>query len=457
MKSAKKSVCIAGTGYVGLVAGSFFADKGFKVVCSTLDEHKVDIINSGKAPFYEKDLDPIVEKVVRSGMMRAVRGRIEAIRGSDLIFISVGTPSLPDGSCDLSFIKGVAEEIGKGVKECCDSPGVCGGHGYKVVVVRSTVIPGTTRNVVLPIIEKLSGKKAGKDFGICMSPEFLRQGDAVQDTYIPDRLVIGEHDEKSGEELLKFYRECYGKKVPILRMSMESAELVKYASNSLLATKISFTNEIANIAEKIEGIDVTEVMKGVGLDSRIGPKFLNAGAGFGGSCFPKDVKALMSFAKERGCETKILSSVMEVNAEQARHTVDLVERELGGLSGKTIAMLGLSFKPDTDDMREAPSVKMITRLLEAKAKVKAYDPVSMKSAEEYWLKGKNVEYAKSAEEALKGADAVIIATEWPVFKEIKPETFRKLMKNPLVIDGRRIYDTKEFSNGGVKCVGIGRK
>ncbi len=442
----KPKVCIAGTGYVGLVAGSCFADKGFDVVCSTLDERKVDLINQGKAPFYEKDLDPIVERAVGSGKMKAMKGRLEAIQMSDIIFISVGTPSLPDGSCDLRFIRGVAEEIGKAIKD---------DDRYRVAVVRSTVVPRTTRDVVIPLIEEYSGKKAGEGFGICMSPEFLRQGNSVFDTYNPDRLVVGEFDKRSGDVLYDFYRQAYSEDLPVLRMSMESAELVKYAANSLLATKISFANEIANIAETIPGVDVKEVMDGAGLDNRLNRKFLDAGCGFGGSCFPKDVKALISFAKGNGYKPLVLDSVIETNLAQARHMVELAERELGSLEGKNITILGLAFKPDTDDMREAPAIKIINQLLEKNANVRAYDPVAMENSKTYWLKDKPVDYKDSIDAAIEGSDVVLVLTDWPHFKEITADRYKQLMPKPVVIDARRAHDPKTMD--GVRYVGIGLK
>jgi UDPglucose 6-dehydrogenase len=329
-------ISIIGTGYVGLVAAACSADKGFEVITSSHDEDKVKTINKGRAPFYEKGLDEIVERAVKKGTLRAVIGREEAILNSDISFIAVGTPSLPDGSADLTFIKRTALEIGKALKKRGD---------YHLVVARSTVVPGTTRTVIKPLVEKESGKKAGLDFGLCMSPEFLRQGNAVYDTLRPDRLVVGEFDTRSGDMLYDFYEQFYGKdSFPILRMNMESAEMVKYASNAFLATKISFINEIASICETVAGVDVYEVAKGVGLDSRISPKFLRAGSGFGGSCFPKDVKALIAFAKERDYEPNLLEEVLNKNIRQAMHVVELAESGLGTLQNKTIAILGLSFK-----------------------------------------------------------------------------------------------------------------
>jgi UDPglucose 6-dehydrogenase len=320
------------------------------------------------------------------------------------------------------------------------------------VVVRSTVVPGTTDRVK-DIIEKLSGKTAGKDFGMCMCPEFLRQGQAVYDTFNPDRIVIGEHDKRAGDVLERLFKNFYGKrKVPILRMSTVSAEMVKYVSNSILATKVSFINEIANICERLKDVDVYEVARGVGLDRRVGPLFLEAGPGFGGSCFPKDVSAILNFSRELGYEPKILATVMAVNDEQALHVVDLARRSLRGLEGKRIAILGLSFKPNTDDMREAPSVRIIKKLLAEGASVVAYDPVAMNNAKKI-LKDA-VEYADSTADCLSGADCCIVVTEWDEFKRLKPGMLMK-MKGRSIIDTRRVWNPDVLQKAGFGYVGVG--
>ncbi len=436
-------ISIIGAGYVGLVAAVCFAKGGFKVQLSTNDPKKIKMINEGKAPFFEPQLDGLLRKAVESGALRAIGTRAEAILSSDVTFICVGTPSAADGSIDLSFIYAAAEEIGRSLRKK---------KGYHIVVVRSTVVPGTS-NRVKDIIEKLSGKKAGKGFGMCMCPEFLRQGQAVYDTFNPDRVVIGEHDKRAGNILEKLFKNFYGgKKVPIVRMNMVSAEMVKYVSNSILATKVSFINEIANICEKLNDIDVYKVAKGVGLDRRVGPLFLEAGPGFGGSCFPKDVNAILSFSRELGYEPRILATVIAVNEEQALHVVELARRSLGGLRGKRIAVLGLSFKPNTDDMREAPSVRIIRKLLEEGATVAAYDPVAVENARKI-LKDK-IEYASSSLECLKGADCCIVVTEWDEFRRIKPEMLKR-MKGRSIVDARRIFDAEKLSDAGFSYYGIG--
>lgn len=436
-------VSIIGAGYVGLVAAACFASRGFEVLISTNDPKKVEMINEGRAPFFEPGLDGLLRKAVKRGLLRATKTRSEAVLNSDVTFICVGTPSAADGSIDLTFVREAAEEVGRSLRKK---------KGYHAVVVRSTVVPGTTDEVG-EIIEKVSGKRAGRDFGVAMCPEFLRQGNAVYDTFNPDRVVVGEQDRRVGEMLGKLFRKFYkGKKVPILRMNTVSAEMVKYVSNSILATKVSFINEIANMCERVKNVDVYEVAKGVGLDRRIGPLFLEAGAGFGGSCFPKDVNAIISFSKELGYEPKILEAVLKVNYEQALHVVDLARRELGDLKDKRIAILGLSFKPNTDDMREAPSIKIINKLLEEGAKVVAYDPVAKENAGKIFKD--KIEYADSVEKCLKGADCCMVVTEWDEFKKIKPEVLRK-MKGKVVVDARRVWNPERVRKAGFIYRGVG--
>ena len=427
-------VSVVGTGYVGLCTAICFADKGYQVTASTHDKEKVSMINKGVPPFYEPQLEEILKRTVRNGRLKAVHGREEAVLDSDITFITVGTPSRPDGSIDLSFIEQSATEIGKALK---------GKDEYHLVVTKSTIIPGTTQNLVKPAVEKYSGKKAGDGFGLCMSPEFLREGTAIYDTIEPDRVVIGEFDKKSGDILEDLFREFHGPKVPILRMNLASAEMVKYTNNCMLATKISFINEIANVCERIEGVDVTEIAKGVGLDRRINASFLRAGAGWGGSCFPKDVKALIAFSRDFGYEPEILDAVVKVNKGQAEHMVELAQRKLETLKGKSVAILGLSFKPDTDDMREAPSIKIVNRLLEEGANVSAYDPVASENAKR--VLGDKIKYSKTIEECIDKVDCCLLITEWDAFKELKPEFFKTHMRQPVLIDGRRIYNPKEYS------------
>ena len=443
----KPRVAILGTGYVGLVAAAVFADRGFTVLTSSQSLDKVETINKGKAPFYEKDLDELVAKTVKAGALKAVHGRREAILNSDIFFIAVGTPSLMSGEADLRLIKETAAAIGEALQEK---------ETYSLVIARSTIVPGTTRNIIIPLLEKHSGKKAGVDFGVCMSPEFLRQGSAVHDTSHPDSVIVGEVDMRSGDMLEDFCKQVYPDgNVPVLRMNMESAEMVKYGRNTFLAMNISYINEMSRIAEIIPGIDIYEVVKGIGADWRINPAFLNAGCGYGGSCFPKDVKALISFARLQGVEPELLESVESVNAQQAAHIVAITKQELcGALKGKRIALLGLAFKPHTDDMREAPSIKIANHLYSQEADIIAYDPKAMANARDNFIKDTiKIEYADSIETCLKDADCCIIVTEWDEFRELTAETFSRLMKQAIVIDGRRVISPSErdklFSYRGV--------
>ncbi|MDD2665834.1 MAG: UDP-glucose/GDP-mannose dehydrogenase family protein [Methanocellales archaeon] len=425
-----KRISVIGMGFVGLVSAACFAHKGFDVIASTHDPKKVELIKEGKAPFYEKDLTPILVGAVKKGNLRVMVGRKEAILDSDITFIAVGTPSKADGSIDLGFIKSSAKEIGEALKDK-------DGH---LVVVKSTVAPGTTEEIVKPVIEKHSGKKIGSDFGLCMSPEFLREGNAVYDTLHPDRIVIGESDKSAGDALEEFYREFYGEKCsPILRMSLVAAEMVKYASNALLSTKISFANEIGNICKEF-GIDAYEVMRAVGMDHRLSPHFLRAGVGFGGSCFPKDVKALIHKAKDIGYDPKLLKAVMNVNEEQPKRMIKLLERKLPSLKGKKVAVLGLAFKNDTDDIRESRAIPIIKMLMDKNVRVSVYDPLANENMRSIFP-DPDIEYCTSAEESLRNADACLVVTEWDEFKKLDHEF--DVMKNRIIIDGRKVISPRE--------------
>ncbi len=460
----KTKVTIAGSGFVGLITGAVFADRGFEVVVLDIDEEKIAKVNAGQTFFFEPYLDTLLQRVVlEKKTLSACKSSPEVILSSDVTFICVGTPPQEDGSCDLQFIRNIAADIGKaiGIKD-----------SYHLTVVKSTVIPETTRTIVKPILEKESGKKAGKDFGLCMNPEFLREGQSVHDTVFPDRIIIGEFDPIAGEKLASIFKNLYqlkdddfgktwekifSKKVdlpPVLRLSLETAECIKYANNSFLATKISFINEMANICERIPGVDIKDIAKGIGLDPRINEKFLGAGAGFGGSCFPKDVNAIIHYAKSKNYQPGLLTSVLEINDHQAKRMVELTEECLGTVEGKTIALLGLSFKPETDDMRNAPSIKIIEQLLARNAKIVAYDPKAIHEAKKISSIGNKIQYVNSVDEVLQNADACLLITEWSEFKELKPSNF-KIMKNPILIDGRRIYEPKEFLKEGITYVGIG--
>jgi len=430
-----KNISVVGLGFVGLATALSFAERGFGVYAVDQEESKVASVNAGKLPFYEPGVEPLLLKGLKSGLLKCVNDVKEAVLNTDATFIAVGTPSQSDGSIDLTYVKRSAEEIGAAL---------AGKGDYHVVAVKSTVVPGTTRNLVKPALERASGKVAGGGFGLAMNPEFFREGSAIYDTFNPDRVIIGEHDTRSGNLLEDLFRRFYGEKPPpILRMGLESAEMVKYASNSFLATKISFINEMANICERIPNVDVAEVAKGIGLDQRIGPSFLNAGLGFGGSCFPKDLKALISFSKSLNYDPAILRAALKVNEGQPLRGVELAKRLLGDLKGCRVALLGLSFKPETSDIREAASLLIIQRLIEEGAEVVGFDPAAISNVKA--VLGGKISYASSALEAIGGADCCIIVTEWEEFKRLRPEDFQTRMRRPVVVDGRKIYNPAEFS------------
>ncbi len=433
-------ISIIGTGYVGLVTGICLADIGNDVVCVDIIKEKVDAINEGIAIIYEEGLEQILMKNLKENRIRATTDMEDAVRNADVIFISVGTPSRENKAIDLGFIENTSCETGKTLKEQ---------NNYKVIAVKSTVVPGTTENVVIPLLEEFSGKKVGKDFGVCMVPEFLREGRAIYDFMNPDRIIIGEYDKKSGDKILKIFKNF---SCPVLRTNLRTAEMIKYASNAFLATKISFINEIANICE-IKEIDVNKVAEGIGLDKRINPHFLHAGIGFGGSCFPKDVSALIASVDENGYEPKLLKEVMELNERQKLWPIKKLKEIFGDFKNKKIAILGLAFKRDSDDMREAPSISIINFLLKEKCMIQTYDSKATENAKKIF--GNRINYCKNIDECLNGADVCIIAADWDEFKEIYDKF--ELMKNKLVIDGRRILDPEKCKNAKIKYYGVGYK
>ncbi|MBY9004082.1 MAG: UDP-glucose/GDP-mannose dehydrogenase family protein [Candidatus Lokiarchaeota archaeon] len=435
----KYSISILGTGFIGLCSAACFSNKDVKVLASTHNENKAKMINDGKAPFFEANLQEIMEEVKKNNpeLLQCLTDPVKAVLETDISMITQGTPMRNDKSIDLSFIESTAREIGEALKIK---------DKYHLVVVRSTVVPGTTRNLVGKIITEVSGKEPGKDFGLSMQPEFLAEGRSIEDTLHPDRIVIGGIDNKSGDMLQEFYEYFYGDHLqicPILRMNLESAELVKYGNNCLLSTKISYANEFANFAELVPNIDIAQVMKGVGLDYRLNSRFLNAGVGFGGSCFHKDVNAIKAWSKSKGYTSRLLEAVLDINDDQAIHIVDMAEELAGKLAGKKITLLGLAFKPGTDDMREAASIRVVNELLKRNVTdIVGYDPKANETAEVEM--GKKIKYAKSITEALKDSECALIITEWDEFKELKPEDFIKHMKTANLVDGRRIYDYGKF-------------
>jgi UDPglucose 6-dehydrogenase len=437
-----------GLGYVGLTGAVCFASRGFRVIGFDIDRRKVELISSGKPPFYEPQVEGLLREALERGLLSLTHDPIEAIKHSDITFITVGTPSNPDGSINLEYVKSTSIQIGGALKRK---------SGYHLVVVRSTVVPGTTENIVKPIIESYSGKKCGEGWGLCSNPEFLREGSAVKDTFNPDRIIIGELDKASGEILEKLYRGFYGDEMPeTIRTSPVNAELAKYANNAFLAMKISFINMIASLCQKIPGADVEVIAEGIGLDKRIGPLFLKAGAGWGGSCFRKDVEALIDFALKNDVELPLLEAALKVNNAQPYRLVEMAKELVGELGGKRISVLGLAFKPGTDDMRDAVSIKIVKRLLEEGARVVVHDPKAVENARKIF--GDAVEYAESIEDCLRGSECAIIVTEWEEFRGLKPQNFIELMKIPAVVDGRRIYDAESFSSKlRFAAVGLGEK
>lgn len=425
-------ISIVGSGYVGLCTAVGFASLGHDVTCVDIDKNKIDKINRGEAPIYEEGLNKLLKKAVKSKKLSATNNLTNADK-PDFIFIAVGTPSNADGSINLSYIERASSDIGHFLKNQ---------NKYAVVVVKSTVLPGTAEQIVIPAIEKASGKKAGKDFGVCVNPEFLREGRALEDFFKPDRIVIGQQDKKAGDRLRALYRNF---KCPVKVTDIKTAELIKYASNAFLATKISFINEIGNMCKPL-GIDVNEVAEGMGLDKRISPHFLQAGIGFGGSCFGKDVSALLEKSEEQNSGSRILETVLEVNEAQPLRIVSLLESRIK-LGKKTIAILGLAFKEDTDDIRDAPSIPIIKKLLEAGCKLNCYDPKATENMKKIFP---DLNYCLSAKDALKSSDACLVLTGWDEFNSLTDKDFAT-MKNKIIIEGRRILDRKKVSNFDGVC------
>ncbi len=430
-------ISVIGTGYVGLVSGVGLASKGHEVICVDVVQEKVEKINSAEPPIYEEGLQELLSEVVSSGRLEATTDTESAVRDTEITFICVGTPSKEDGGVDLSGLKSAADDIKIALEKKDD---------HHIVCVKSTVVPGTTDSVVLPILEE-SGKEVGKDFGLGMNPEFLREGVALDDFLNPDRIVIGGYDEKTRNKIEKVYDDFDS---PKLKMDIRTAEMIKYASNSLLATKISYANEMSRLCEKL-GIDVYDVMDGVGLDHRIERSFLNAGCGFGGSCFPKDVKAIIEQSEKHGTEMKILKSVLEVNENQPIHAVDLLEEEIGDLKGKRIALLGLTFKGGTDDVRETRALPMAKKLLSKDADVIGYDPEGIDNFSDLI---DDIKFTEDIHRALKDADACIIQNDWPELIQLSSEDFKD-MKDKIVVDARRVLDSEKLDED-ITYIGIGK-
>ncbi len=429
------NLTVVGTGYVGLVSGTCFADVGHDVICVDIDQEKIEGLKQGIMPIYEPDLEEVVKKNYKNGNLEFTTSLAKGVKESDIIFIGVGTPSTEEGGADLSAVKAVAEGIAQNI------------NSYKVVVDKSTV-PVGTGDWVEEFIE--NNKEEDYDFDVVSCPEFLREGSAVSDTMNPDRIVIGANSKKAAEILDRLHQP-FG--APILHTDRYSAEMIKYTANAFLATKISFINEIANICERT-GANVEEVAKGIGLDHRISDKFLRAGVGYGGACFPKDTKAIIKTAKEYDYDFKVVSVVEEVNRLQKRTLVEKLQEVIPDLEGRTISLLGLAFKPNTDDMREAPSRVVVKELLDLGAKVKAYDPIAMDEAKEIF--GESITYCDDVYDTITDTDALILVTEWAEFKELDLGRVKNLLNNPIFIDGRNCYQLQEMKELGFIYYSVGR-
>ncbi|MEX2471578.1 MAG: UDP-glucose/GDP-mannose dehydrogenase family protein [Gemmatimonadota bacterium] len=432
-------IAVIGTGYVGLVAGACFAESGNDVICADIDQKKIDLLNSGGVPIYEPGLEPLIENNLGAGRLTFTTDVPDAVRRSDVIFIAVGTPPGEDGSADLQYVLAVARTIGQTMQD------------EKIVITKSTVPVGTAR-----LVRQAIEGETDIPVHVCSNPEFLKEGAAIDDFMKPDRVVLGVDSEKAADTLRHLYSPFVRQGHQVLIMDVPSAEITKYAANAMLATRISFMNAIAQLCERT-GADVGMVRQGVGTDNRIGPSFLFPGIGYGGSCFPKDVKALVRTMSELGADASILQAVDDLNERQKRTMLErLLERLGSDLSGKTVAVWGLSFKPNTDDMREAPALVTIQGLLDAGAKVVAHDPVAMDEAKEHHF-GDGIDYVDVNYDALDGADALVIHTEWHPYRRPDFERMKKAMAQPFVFDGRNLYDPAGMAAAGFEYYSIGRK
>jgi UDPglucose 6-dehydrogenase len=430
-------IAVIGTGYVGLVTGACFAEFGVDVTCVDVDESKIARLKEGIIPIYEPGLDQIVERNSKAGRLHFTTDLKQAVENALVIFLAVGTPPNEDGTPNMSFVEKAVLDIARFI------------NGYKVIVTKSTVPVGTGEWVRKLIHENQTAKH---NFGVCSNPEFLREGAAISDFMRPDRVVIGSRDAEAIAIMRDLYRPLFLIETPFVITSLEAAELTKYAANAFLATKISFINEIANLCDKI-GCDVHDVARGMGMDKRIGSKFLHPGPGFGGSCFPKDTRALATVAKQYGSESRIVDTVIEVNDNQRRIMIPKIEQLVGDFAGKTIAVLGLSFKPETDDMRESPALEIINEIVARGAKVKAFDPVAMEEARKSLP---DIEYSKDEYDAISGADALVLVTEWNQFRALDLEKVKSLLKSPKIADLRNIYEPAAMRERGFEYIGVGR-
>jgi UDPglucose 6-dehydrogenase len=444
MRRESDTVSFVGLGYVGLCTATVMASKGIKTIGVDVDEKRIEQLGKGHPPFHEPQLEQMLKAAVRKKRMEFTTDA-SRVAQANTIFLTVGTPSRDDGSIELAYVKKATQNVGSAIAE---SP------SYHLVVIKSTVIPGTTTDVVRPILEAASEKLIGPELGLASNPEFLAEGSAIKGTLQPDKIVIGAFDTKSGATLTKLYRRIYSKiKIPTIVTDPTTAETIKYASNAFLATRVSTINTIANICQRVPNADVETVAKAIGLDPRIGRLYLKAGPGYGGSCFHKDLQALISFSRSLNYDPLLLAAVEEVNQRQASEIVNLSKKLLGSLDNRRIAVLGLAFKKDTDDIREAPSLRVIDELLKDGASVSAYDPMALENARR--VLSEKVELMDDAISCLKGADCCILMTEWDEFRRLKPNDYKSSMKAPNIVDARRIIKRDDFDEFNYLAIGLG--
>jgi len=438
-------ITVIGTGYVGLVSGACLADFGNTVVCVDVDHRKIDMLNAGQIPIYEPGLDAVVHRNVKERRLSFTTDADTAIKNSEVVFIAVGTPPADDGSADLKYVLDAAEGIARAMTS------------YLVIVDKSTVPVGTARLVHSHIAKVLASQNKTVPFDVVSNPEFLREGSAVQDFMHPDRVVLGTESERALSLMKDVYRALYLNETPFIETNLETAEMIKYAANAFLAVKITFINEIANLCEKV-GANVLDVAKAMGKDGRISPKFLHPGPGFGGSCFPKDTKALADIGKKYGSPLSIVETTIKANEQQKYKMVEKIESAVGNLQGATIAILGLAFKPNTDDMREAPALTIIERLVKKGAKCRLYDPAAIKEAQ--WRLQEyrdSLEYCSNEYEAMTGSDALVILTEWNQFRDMDLAKIKQLLKKPIFIDLRNIYRRSTVESAGFSYYAVGQE
>jgi len=452
-------VCVIGTGYVGLVTGACLAHTGHHVICVDNNEEKVKMMQAGRSPIYEPGLSEIMTGAIEAGTIEFTADLGKGVAHAEIMFIAVGTPPLPTGESDTRYVEAVARGIGEHLTD-----------GYKVIVNKSTVPIGSGDWVRMIVLDGINERKKAEgdssdiaaEFDVVSNPEFLREGSAIYDTFNPDRIVLGSNNPRAIELMEALYEPIVSRKfaedkdlppVPVVQTNLNSAEMIKYAANSFLATKISFINEVANICDRV-GADVTQVAKGIGLDSRIGNKFLQAGIGWGGSCFPKDVSALLHTANDYGYDAQMLKATIDVNSRQRLLALEKLQQELKILKGKVVGLLGLTFKPDTDDMRDAPSLLLIENLNRLGAKVKAFDPIVSQTGMRFGISGVSVE--TDPERLADHCDALVLVTDWKQFLDLDYGKMAKLMNNPLMIDGRNFLDPGKVEAAGMRYVGVGR-